>query len=91
MSKIEKLKFFAGGEWHESKTAKYMDIYDPSTGAVIAKTPCCTEVEVKSAIKSAAEAFPSWSETPAVKGVTLVGSTSIDAPFLLCAIIKLII
>ncbi|MFA6566973.1 MAG: CoA-acylating methylmalonate-semialdehyde dehydrogenase [Victivallales bacterium] len=72
MSKIEKLKFFAGGKWHESKTDKYMDIYDPSTGAVIAKTPCCTEEEVKSAIKSASAAFPAWSETPAVKRVQVL-------------------
>lgn len=72
MSEVKKLKFFTGGKWQESKTAKYMDIYDPSTGAVIARTPCCTEGEVKSAIKSAADAFPSWANTPAMKRVQIL-------------------
>ena len=30
---MEKLKFYAGGNWIESKTEKYMDVYNPSTGA----------------------------------------------------------
>ena len=67
MSEIKKLRFFAGGKWHASQTGKYMNIYDPSTGAAIAQTPCCTEDEVKFAIKSATEAFPPWSDTPAPK------------------------
>jgi malonate-semialdehyde dehydrogenase (acetylating)/methylmalonate-semialdehyde dehydrogenase len=67
MSEVKKMKFFAGGKWHESKTGKHMDIYDPSTGAVIAQTPCCTEAEVNLAIKSANDAFSAWSGTPAVK------------------------
>ncbi len=32
----KKLKYGVGGAWRESKTAKYMPCYDPSTGAVIA-------------------------------------------------------
>ncbi len=32
-----KLQYFAGGEWHESQTNKWMDCYDPSTGQVIAQ------------------------------------------------------
>lgn len=67
MSEIKKLRFFAGGKWHASQAGKYMNIYDPSTGAVIAQTPCCPEDEVKFAIKSAAAAFPAWSDTPALK------------------------
>jgi malonate-semialdehyde dehydrogenase (acetylating)/methylmalonate-semialdehyde dehydrogenase len=67
MDNIKKLQFLAGGKWRESKTTKFMDIYDPSTGATIARTPCCTEDEVKLAIQSAADAFPAWSDTPAVK------------------------
>ena len=69
MSTIKKLKFLAGGRWRESQTSKYMDIFDPSTGAIIARTPCCTEDEVRLAIKSAAEAFPAWSDTPPMKRV----------------------
>ena len=72
MSEIKRLKYFSGGKWHDSKTAKYMDIYDPSTGDIIARTPCCTEDEVNSAIKSAAGAFPAWADTPAIKRVQVL-------------------
>jgi len=67
MSEIRKLKYFAGGSWMESKTDRYMDIYDPSMGEVIAQTPCCTVEEVNQAIASAKKAFPDWSQTPAFK------------------------
>jgi malonate-semialdehyde dehydrogenase (acetylating)/methylmalonate-semialdehyde dehydrogenase len=67
MNEIKKLKFFASGRWQESKTNKYMDVFNPSTGEIIAKAPCCTEEEVNIAIKSAKEAFPKWSQTPVMK------------------------
>ena len=67
MAQIKRLKYFANGEWLESKTEKYMDIYNPSTGEVIAETPCCTQEEVEFAIASAKEAFKSWSNVPVMK------------------------
>jgi malonate-semialdehyde dehydrogenase (acetylating)/methylmalonate-semialdehyde dehydrogenase len=72
MSEVKKLKFFANGKWLESETGKYMDIYNPSTGEVIARTPCCTDAEVNLAIKAAADAFPAWSDTPAMKRVQVL-------------------
>ena len=54
---VKKLRYFAGGEWLESKTEKYMDVYNPSTGEVMAQTPCCTVDEVEYAISKAKEAF----------------------------------
>lgn len=67
MAEIKKLKFYADGQWIESKTEKYMDIYNPSTGEVIAETPCCTKDEVEFAIASAKEAFKTWSNVPVMK------------------------
>lgn len=67
MAEIKKLKFHANGEWIESKTEKYMDVYNPSTGEVIAQTPCCTKDEVEYAIASAKEAFKTWSNVPVMK------------------------
>ena len=72
MNAGQKLKFFANGQWIESKTDQYMDIYDPSTGAVIAQTPCCTQEEVNHAIHSASEAFPAWAGTPVMKRVQVL-------------------
>jgi malonate-semialdehyde dehydrogenase (acetylating) / methylmalonate-semialdehyde dehydrogenase len=72
MSAIPELKYFANGKWIESRTAKYMDVYDPSIGEVIARTPCCTPDEVALAIQSATDAFPAWSQTPVMKRVQVL-------------------
>lgn len=69
---IEILKPFINGKYVESRTAKYMDVYDPSVGEVIAKAPCCTVEEVGSAIKAAKDAFPSWRDTPCAKRVEVL-------------------
>jgi malonate-semialdehyde dehydrogenase (acetylating) / methylmalonate-semialdehyde dehydrogenase len=58
------LKYCVGGEWLESKSGRFMDCYDPSTGEIIAQTPQCTAEEVESAVAAAKAAFPKWSNTP---------------------------
>jgi malonate-semialdehyde dehydrogenase (acetylating)/methylmalonate-semialdehyde dehydrogenase len=68
----KKLKFHAGGKWLESKTAKFMPCYNPSTGAVIAYTPQCTADEVEIAIQAAVDAYPGWSNTPVGKRVQVL-------------------
>ena len=72
MSQIKRLKFYADGRWIESKTEKYMNIYNPSTGDVIAETPCCTKDEVEFAIASAKEAFKTWSNVAVMKRVQVL-------------------
>jgi malonate-semialdehyde dehydrogenase (acetylating)/methylmalonate-semialdehyde dehydrogenase len=64
---MDKIKLFINNEFIESDAQKYMDIYNPSTGAVIAQAPCCTPEEVEMAIASAKAAYKGWSETPAIK------------------------
>ncbi len=68
----KKLKYCAGGKWLESKTEKYMDCYNPSTGEVIARAPQCTAEEVESAILAAQAAYPAWADTPASKRVQVL-------------------
>ncbi len=60
---VQKMKYCVGGEWLESKTDKWMDVTDSSTGEVIAQVPCCTADEVEAAIAAADAAFPEWSMT----------------------------
>jgi len=67
-----KLKYCAGGQWKESATTKYMSCYNPSTGAVIAQAPQCTEAEVEEAIAAAERAFPAWRDTPVSKRVQVL-------------------
>ncbi len=69
---IKKLKYFAGGQWIDSKTEKYMDIYNPSTGEIQAQTPCCTTDEVNYAVECAKKAFPAWADTPVFKRVQVL-------------------
>ena len=68
----KRLGFYANGEHIVSKTEKYMDAYNPSTGEVIAKVPCCTEEEVEYAIACAKQAYPGWSSTPVIKRVQIL-------------------
>lgn len=57
-----KMKYCVYGEWRDSKTEKWMPVTNSSTGEVIAEVPCCTKDEVESAIASAEQAFPEWSQ-----------------------------
>ena len=59
----ERMKYCVGGQWLESKTDKWMEVTDSSTGEVIAEVPCCTAEEVEAAIAAADAAFPEWSMT----------------------------
>lgn len=72
MNEIITLKYFAGGRFLQSRTEKFMDAYDPSTGDVTAKVPCCTMEEVEQAINAAKKAFPGWSAAPVKKRVSIL-------------------
>ena len=63
----EKIKYFVNGQYVESKTDKYYDLVNPSTGEVIGYAPNCTAEEVEGAIAAAKAAYPAWSATPAIK------------------------
>ena len=72
MSVPIKLKPFINGQFIESRTEKYTDAFNPSTGEIIAKVPCCTMEEVEAAVASAKAAFPAWSSTPVLKRVQIL-------------------
>ena len=64
---MERMKLFINGEFVKSKSTVYRQIHDPSTGEIIAETPCCTKEEVLSAVEAARAAFPAWAATPPAK------------------------
>lgn len=72
MEAVKRLGYFVNGEFKESRTEKYSDAFDPSTGKVTAKVPCCTPDEVEEAVQAAKAAFPGWSSTPVVKRVQIL-------------------
>ncbi|MBI4266196.1 MAG: CoA-acylating methylmalonate-semialdehyde dehydrogenase [Acidobacteria bacterium] len=57
---------YIGGRWVPSAAAEHLDVYNPATGQVIARTPLSTGTEVDCAVQAAAAAFPAWRETPPV-------------------------
>ncbi|WP_078408923.1 methylmalonate-semialdehyde dehydrogenase [Priestia abyssalis] len=59
-TKVVKLKNYINGEWVESKTTKYEDVYNPATKEVIAQVPISTKEDVDYAIESAVKAFEKW-------------------------------
>jgi malonate-semialdehyde dehydrogenase (acetylating)/methylmalonate-semialdehyde dehydrogenase len=72
VAEMNKLKYFAGGRYIESKTEKYNEVFNPSTGEVTALVPCCTQAEVEEVIGIAKTAYESWSAVPVVKRVQVL-------------------
>ena len=61
---VRVLKNYIGGKWVESISGNLLDVINPSTGEKIAKVPLSTAEETKVAVKTAAEAFNTWSRIP---------------------------
>lgn len=55
---------YINGEWVESKTELFGDIYNPALGEKIAAVPYGTREDVDMAVKAAEEAYGEWRETP---------------------------
>ena len=72
MREAQLLKPFIGGQYVASNTEKYVDVYNPSTGEVIAQSPCCTKSEVEAAVAAAKAAYPAWRDTPVKKRAELM-------------------
>ena len=73
MSEVIKLRPYINGEYVESKTEKYLDAYDPSTGEVVAKVPCCTKEEVEMAI-AAAKAIAKFAEKRGINPENIIAT-----------------
>lgn len=72
MGDVKKLGYYVNGVFKESKTERYTDACNPSTGEITAKVPCCTSEEVEEAIAAAKAVFPGWSGTPVIKRVQIL-------------------
>lgn len=69
---IKKLQYFVNGTFKDSKSTKIVNVYDPSTGSIIAEMPCCTEDEVNEAVAAAKNAFKYWSTTAPSKRAAIM-------------------
>jgi malonate-semialdehyde dehydrogenase (acetylating) / methylmalonate-semialdehyde dehydrogenase len=64
-----KLRNYVRGEWYEPKDRKWLEVENPSTGAIIAQVPLSTTEDTHAAIEAAHAAFPGWAATPVDKRV----------------------
>lgn len=55
-----KLKNFINGEWIESRTDKYENVYNPATKEVLAQVPLSTSEDFEEAVQKAQEAQKNW-------------------------------
>jgi malonate-semialdehyde dehydrogenase (acetylating)/methylmalonate-semialdehyde dehydrogenase len=55
------------GKWQTSASPRHSQVFNPSTGQIIATVPLATKPEVEEIIRAAAAALPAWSATPVVE------------------------
>ncbi len=69
---MEILKYFTNNKFFESKATEFYDVYDPSKGEVIARSPKMLLEEVQEVIVNANEAYKSWRNVPVIKRVQIL-------------------
>jgi malonate-semialdehyde dehydrogenase (acetylating)/methylmalonate-semialdehyde dehydrogenase len=57
------LTHFIGGAHVPGKSGRFLDVTNPNTGEVTARTPLATAAELRAAVEVAAKAFPDWAAT----------------------------
>ena len=60
---------YVNGQWGIPENSGYLNVENPSTGEIIARTPLSIAAEANRAIAAAAEAFDEWSRTPVARRV----------------------
>jgi len=55
---------YVGGAWRKSSGTEFVNVTNPASGELLARTPLSTAADVDAAVQSAAEAFPAWRRTP---------------------------
>ncbi len=58
---------YVAGQWCEPACTGHIDVENPSTGDVIARTPLSTAAETDRAVEAAAAAFSEWRAMPAAR------------------------
>jgi malonate-semialdehyde dehydrogenase (acetylating)/methylmalonate-semialdehyde dehydrogenase len=55
---------YVQGGWRRSNAKDYVDVLNPATAELLARTPLSTSADVDGAVQAAAAAFPAWRRTP---------------------------
>lgn len=60
---LQRLNYF-GSAWHRAETTSFLEVRNPATAEVVARTPVSTTTDVDRAARSAATAFRLWRRVP---------------------------
>src|SRR6266516_4857466 len=63
-TQVAELQNYVNGSWRRAATTEYLDVLNPATAEVLARTPLSTRADVDAAVQAAAAAFPAWRRTP---------------------------
>jgi malonate-semialdehyde dehydrogenase (acetylating)/methylmalonate-semialdehyde dehydrogenase len=66
-SEVKTIPILRGGKWIDVRSQRTGDVFNPSTGEVIARVPLCDAKQTGEVVERAAAALPAWSETPVVE------------------------
>jgi malonate-semialdehyde dehydrogenase (acetylating) / methylmalonate-semialdehyde dehydrogenase len=64
---VDVVPVLLGGKWINPDAVRYGEVFNPSTGKVIARVPLCTAAETAKVVEAAAAALSAWAETPVVE------------------------
>lgn len=71
-TEVKELGHFINGKVAAGKSGRFSDVYNPSSGIVIAKVPLATKGEVQEAMYAAQKAFPAWRTLSAGKRTEII-------------------
>src|SRR5947209_1901056 len=69
---IQTVPQLCGGKWTDLANERAGQVYNPSTGQVIALVPFATAEQTGQVVEAAAAALPEWSATPVVERARLM-------------------
>ncbi|MAF64056.1 MAG: methylmalonate-semialdehyde dehydrogenase (CoA acylating) [Planctomycetes bacterium] len=64
---ITDVSVLRAGRWEDGQTDRWADVFNPSTGQVIARVPLCTPAQVDAVVAAAARAQTAWGNTSVVE------------------------
>jgi malonate-semialdehyde dehydrogenase (acetylating)/methylmalonate-semialdehyde dehydrogenase len=66
---LKTVKNYINGEWTGVENVDYLDVENPTTGEILAKTPLSTAEETNRAVDAAQAAYKEWSQAPVARRV----------------------
>src|SRR5271168_5039851 len=63
-TQVTELQNYINGGWRHPSSTEFVDVTNPATMEVLARTPMSSSADVDAAVQAAAAAFPAWRRTP---------------------------